>query len=82
MCLGLEYPGAPARFHITRMVFQGRVFGHNTDDLIIDLVNPVTGQAAKHHITALKLALSGPTLKLAILVPSPIPGRPHEKSYR
>ncbi|WP_156177573.1 tetratricopeptide repeat protein [Pseudomonas sp. CCOS 191] len=50
MCLGLECPGAPAGFHIIRMVFQGRVFGHNTDDLIIDLMNPVTGQTAKHRL--------------------------------
>lgn len=50
MCLGLECPGAPAGFYITRMVFQGRVFGHNTDDLIIDLMNPKTGQTAKHRL--------------------------------
>ena len=43
MCLGLQCPGARDGFVITRLLFQGRVFDHDTDDLIIDIWHPVTG---------------------------------------
>lgn len=47
MCLGLQCPGARDGFVITRLLFQGRVFDHDTDDLIIFLRHPLTGQTAK-----------------------------------
>gem|GEM_PF-3014641 len=47
MCLGLQCPGARDGFVITRLLFQGRVFDHDTDDLIIFLRHPLTGQIAK-----------------------------------
>ncbi|MFJ4192514.1 tetratricopeptide repeat protein [Pseudomonas sp. NPDC089534] len=50
MCLGLQCPGARDGFVITRLLFQGRVFDHDTDDLIIDLWHPVTGQKATQRL--------------------------------
>ncbi|WP_448197336.1 tetratricopeptide repeat protein [Pseudomonas putida] len=47
MCLGSPCPGARDGYTITRLLFQGRVFDHDTDDLIIYLRHPRTGQNAK-----------------------------------
>lgn len=50
MCLGSPCPGARDGYVITRLLFQGRVFDHDTDDLIIDLQHPQTGQTAKQRL--------------------------------
>lgn len=46
MCLGSQCAGLREGFIIEGLLFQGRVFGHNTDDLIIHAVAPGTGQKA------------------------------------
>ncbi|WP_141231796.1 hypothetical protein [Pseudomonas sp. Irchel s3a12] len=46
MCLGLSCPGVPRGFDIVRLQFQGRLLGHNTDDLVIFSLCPETGLEA------------------------------------
>ncbi|MCO7574237.1 hypothetical protein NJH78_30040 [Pseudomonas chlororaphis] len=46
MCLGLSCAGVPKGFEIVSLQFQGRLFGHNTDDLIIYSLCPDTGRTA------------------------------------
>lgn len=46
MCLGLSCAGVPKGFEIVSLQFQGRLFGHNTDDLIISSHCPDTGRTA------------------------------------
>lgn len=46
MCLGLSCAGVPKGFEIVSLQFQGRLFGHNTDDLIISSLCPDTGRTA------------------------------------
>ncbi|HGY9639947.1 MULTISPECIES: PIN domain-containing protein [Pseudomonas] len=50
MCLGSQCPGARDGYVITRLLFQGRLFDHDTDDLIIDLFHPFTRQTAKQRL--------------------------------
>lgn len=40
MCLGMHVPGIAADNIITKLTFQGRVLGHNTDDIVVDFVSP------------------------------------------
>lgn len=46
MCLGLPCAGVPTGYSIQKLQFQGRVLGHNTDDLIITSVCARTGENA------------------------------------
>ena len=46
MCLGLSCSGVPKGFEIESLQFQGRLFGHNTDDLIIFSLCSETGRTA------------------------------------
>ena len=46
MCLGDQCAGMRDGFVIGGLLFQGRGFGHNTDDLVIQAVSPSTGQKA------------------------------------
>jgi len=50
LCLGSQCPGARDGYVITRLLFQGRLFDHDTDDLVIDLWNPDTGQVATQRL--------------------------------
>ncbi|WP_047934030.1 hypothetical protein, partial [Pseudomonas putida] len=50
MCLGSQCPGARDGYVITRLLFQGRLFDHDTDDLVIDLWHPGTGQVATQRL--------------------------------
>lgn len=43
-------PGARDGYLITRLLFQGRLFDHDTDDLVIDLLHPDTGQIATQRL--------------------------------
>ena len=40
MCLDMPCPGIPEECSIVKIVFQGRVLGHNTDDLILTISSP------------------------------------------
>lgn len=40
MCLGLGAHGIPSGNTVTKLTFQGRVYGHNTDDLVVDFLSP------------------------------------------
>lgn len=44
MCLGMPCPGIPEEFSIIKIGFQGRVLGHNTDDLVLTITSP-TGES-------------------------------------
>lgn len=46
MCLGDHCAGLREGFVIETLLFQGRTFGHNTDDLVIHAVSPGSGQKA------------------------------------
>lgn len=46
MCLGDHCAGLREGFVIESLMFQGRTFGHNTDDLVIQAVSPSSGQKA------------------------------------
>lgn len=50
MCLGISCAGVRDNFVIASLLFQGRVFGHNTDDLIVFTSRPSTGQRARHNL--------------------------------
>lgn len=50
LCLGSQCPGARDGYVITRLLFQGRLFNHDTDDLVIDLWHPDTGQVATQRL--------------------------------
>lgn len=50
MCLGMQCPGAREGFVITELLFQGRLFDHDTDDLVIELVCPRTGRKATQRL--------------------------------
>ncbi len=50
LCLGSQCPGARDGYVITRLLFQGRLFDHDTDDLVIDLWHPETGQVATQRL--------------------------------
>lgn len=63
MCLGLQCPGARDGFVITQLLFQGRVFGHDTDDLIIYLWCPAAGQKAMQRLQ-MKRSLRATTNKI------------------
>lgn len=39
MCLGIGAHGIPSGNIVTKLTFQGRVYGHNTDDLVVDFVS-------------------------------------------
>lgn len=40
MCTELPCVGVPEGFTISKLIFQGRVHGHNTDDLVLKVVSP------------------------------------------
>ena len=44
MCLGIPSPGVREGFTIIGLLFQGRGFGHNTDDLVVYTSSSSTGQ--------------------------------------
>lgn len=50
MCLGMQCPGARDGFLISELLFQGRIFDHDTDDLIIQLFSPAAGQKATQRL--------------------------------
>ncbi|MDH1703548.1 PIN domain-containing protein [Comamonas terrigena] len=39
MCLGGQAHGIPPGNTVTKLIFQARIYGHNTDDLVVDFVN-------------------------------------------
>lgn len=41
MCTGLPCIGVPEGFTISKLIFQGRVHGHNTDDLVLEVTSPL-----------------------------------------
>lgn len=46
MCLGIPCAGLREGFVIVGLLFQGRGFDHNTDDLVVHAASPSTGQKA------------------------------------
>lgn len=46
MCLGIPCAGLREGFFIVGLLFQGRGFEHNTDDLVVHAASPSTGQKA------------------------------------
>ncbi|MEE4464538.1 hypothetical protein V2S84_20875, partial [Azotobacter chroococcum] len=41
MCTELPCIGVPEGFTISKLIFQGRVHGHNTDDLVLEVTSPI-----------------------------------------
>ncbi|VXC80575.1 conserved hypothetical protein [Pseudomonas sp. 9AZ] len=50
MCLGIPCAGVRDNFTISSLLFQGRVFEHNTDDLVVFTTRQKTGQKARHNL--------------------------------
>ncbi|RWU17258.1 hypothetical protein DM813_28290 [Pseudomonas alkylphenolica] len=50
MCLGIPCAGIRDNFTIVELLFQGRPFGHNTDDLIIFTARLNSTQRARHNL--------------------------------
>ncbi|MGM9516458.1 PIN domain-containing protein [Roseateles sp. DB2] len=60
MCLDMPCSGVPDNYSIVKIAFQGRVLGHNTDDVVLTIASP-TGETGTVR-TQMKRALT-PTTK-------------------
>lgn len=50
MCLGIPCAGVKDHFTIVSLLFQGRLQGHNTDDLVVFTARKGTEQKARHNL--------------------------------